>query len=62
MLFSSTIELACVVLEFINFISNVVSTEVRGRNCQVWTFSGVFGHFSTFMGEILGATRIIFHS
>ena len=45
MLFSGTIELTCEVLESINFISNVGFAEVRGQTCQVWTISGVSGHF-----------------
>ena len=62
MLFSSTIELTCLVLESVNLISNVGFTEVRGRTRQVWTFLGVLGNFSDVLGAILGATRIIFHS
>ena len=55
MLFSSTIELKCVVLESVNLISNVGFAEVRGQNRQVWKCSGVFGYFfGVSGGNILG--------
>ena len=54
MVFSSTIELTCVVLESVNLVSNVGFAEVRGRIRQVWTFSGVFPIFRRFGGNIVG--------
>ena len=54
MILSSTIELTCVVLESVNLISNVGFMGVQGQTRQVWTFSGVFGHFSAFWGQYWG--------
>ena len=60
MLFSSTIEITCVVLESVNLISNVGFAEVQERTRQVWPFSGVFGHFLTFWGGNIGGHKDYF--
>ena len=58
MIFSSTIELTCVVLESVNLVSNVGFCGGTGANSSSLDVFGRFSHFSTFWGEYCGPQRL----